>query len=138
MLKDNKIVMFLSLWVLNSLVFLVFKQLLGASVVLGNNRVAAPMAVVLSGLILTLFTYAVEPIVKKSAVKLTDKRLMVVFYLIANVIGIWVIKRLERLTGVGISSTMYVVLIGVVATFAQWAVVAYVVPMLTGKKVIKS
>ncbi len=137
MLKENKVVMFLSLWVLNSLVFLVFKQIFGANVVLGNNRVAATMAVVFSGLLLTLATYAVEPLVQKSGQKVKDKRLMVIFYLVANVLGIWIIKRLERLTGVGISSTMYVVIIGVVATFAQWGVVKYIVPMLTGKKIAK-
>lgn len=134
MLKENKVVMFLSLWVLNSLVFLIFKQILGNNVVLGNDRVAAPMALVFSGLLLTLATYAVEPIMQKSGQKVKDKKLMVIFYLIANVLGIWMIKRLERLTGVGISSTVYVVIMGVVATFAQWAVVEYIVPVLTGKK----
>lgn len=135
MLKENKVVMFLSLWVLNSVIFLVFKQILGNNVVLGNDRVAAPMAVVFSGLLLTLATYAVEPIIQKSGQKVKDKKLMAIFYFVANVLGIWIIKRLERLTGVGISSTMYVVIVGAVATFAQWAVVQYIVPVLTGKKI---
>lgn len=138
MLKENRVVVFLSLWVLNSLLFLVFKQILGGNVVLGNDRVAAPMAVVFSGLVLTLATYAVEPIIQKSGLKVKDKKLMAIFYLVANVLGIWIIKRLERLTGVGISSTMYVVIVGAAATFAQWAVIEYVVPVITGKKIGKS
>ena len=134
MLKEIRVIMFLSLWVLNSLIFLVFKQILGNNVVLGNDRVAAPMAVVFSGLILTLVIWAVEPILNKSGQKVKDKRLMVIFYLAANVLGIWTVKRLERLTGVGVSSTMYVAIMAVAAPFAQWAILEYVVPMLTGKK----
>lgn len=137
MLKENRLITFLSLWVLNSLVFLVFQQILGDNVVLGNDRVAAPMAMVFSGLLLTIAIYSVEPIIGKTSFKVRDKRVMAVFYIIANVLGIWIIKRLERITGVGISSSMYVVIMGLVATFAQWAILAYVVPILTGKKLAR-
>lgn len=129
-MSTEKIVQFLSVWVCNSLLFVIFGQILASSIVLGNDRVVAPMALVFGGLILTLFVYAVEPVIKKSGYRGKDKKIMFLFYLVANIIGIWVIKRLERITGVGIASTVYVVLFAAVAAFAQWAVMTYVTPLL--------
>lgn len=133
-MNTEKIVGFLSVWVVNSLLFVIFSQILAGNVILGNDRVVAPIALVFGGLILTLFIYAVDPVIKKVGYKGKDKKLMFLFYLVANIIGVWVIKRLERITGVGISSTMFVVFFAVVATFAQWLVMAYVTPMLLRQK----
>lgn len=133
-MNTEKIVGFLSVWVVNSLLFVIFSQILAGNVILGNDRVVAPIALVFGGLILTLFIYAADPVIKKVGYKGKDKKLMFLFYLVANIIGVWVIKRLERITGVGISSTMFVVFFAVVATFAQWLVMAYVTPMLLRQK----
>lgn len=129
-MNTEKVVQFLSVWVVNSLLFVILSQVLAANIILGNDRVVAPMAMVFGGLVLTLFVYAVEPVLKKAGYRGKDKKLMLLFYLAANVVGVWIVKRLERITGVGISNTVYVVLFAVVATFAQWAVMTYVTPML--------
>lgn len=128
--STNKIISFLSIWVVNSLLFVIFAQLVAGQFVLGNDRVAMPMATIVAGILLTLATYTVDPVVKRIGFKVQDKRLLAFFYFVANFVGIWIIKKLERLTGVGISSSMYVALLAVVATLAQWAVVEYIVPML--------
>ncbi|MBI3342341.1 hypothetical protein HY024_04415 [Candidatus Curtissbacteria bacterium] len=133
--NNNKTVTFLSIWVVNSLLFVIFAQMIAGGVVLGNDRVVLPMATVIAGFLLTLAVYAVEPLVKKAGVKVKDKRLFAVFYFIANFVGIWIIKKLERITGVGISGNLFVAIFAVVATLAQWAVVEYIVPtLLSGGK----
>ena len=133
-MNTDKAIKFLSLWALNSLLFVVFGQLLAGKVVLGNDRVVAPMALVFGGLILTLVIYVIEPVIKQIGYKGKDKKILLGFYLVANFIGIWIIKRLERVTGVGISSTLYVVVLATIATFGQWFVMRYVTPLLLRQK----
>lgn len=130
--SSRDLVIFLSIWVLNSLLFVLFAQFMGGKLVLGNDRVVMPMAALIAGFLLTLATFTVEPILKKGGSTIKDKRLMAVFYFVANFAGIWVIKRLERITGVGISGNLYVGIVAVVATLAQWAVVEYLVPVMLG------
>lgn len=133
-MNTDKWVSFLSIWIASSLVFVLSSMLVSGSVVLGNDRVVPPVAVLVSGVLLALLMYAVGPAVDKSGLKIKDKRLMVVFYFLANFVGIWVIKRLERITGVGISSVVWVGIIAVLVTVAQWVAMRYGVPMLLGKK----
>ncbi len=133
-MNTDKAIKFLSLWALNSLLFVIFSQLMAGKIVLGNDRVVAPMALVFAGLILTLVIYTIEPAIKKIGYKGNDKKILLGFYVVANFIGIWVIKRLERVTGVGISSTLYVAILAVIATFGQWFVMRYVTPLLLRQK----
>lgn len=131
--SSRDIITFLSIWVLNSLLFVFFAQLLSGQLVLGNDRVVTPMAAVIAGFLLTLAIFTVEPILKKNGATIKDRRLKAVFYFVANFVGIWVIKKLERLTGVGISGNLYVGIIAAVATLAQWAVMEYLVPVMLGR-----
>ncbi len=132
--SSKEIITFLSIWVLNSLLFVIFAQILGNHLVLGNDRVVTPMAAIISGFLLTLATYTVKLILKKNGSKIKDKRVMAFLYFVANFIGIWIIKKFERMTGVGISGNLYVGIIAVAATLAQWAVVEYLVPVMLGSK----
>lgn len=130
----NKMLVFLSIWVGNSLVFILFDKLFGQQVVLGNDRVIAPMAATIGGIILTGAFYLVQPALKKTGSKVKDKRLLLVFYLVANMAAIWAIKRLEVVTGVGVSNNFYVAGMAFIATGAQWAAANLIAPLFLQKK----
>ena len=121
-MDSKKLVAFLSFWVANSVLLLVASAIFGNNVVLGNDKLSIPMAAVFSGFILTALTSLVQPVVKKSGYKIKNENAWPVIFLVANFVIIWVIKRLAIVTGFGISSFWYVLILAVVATAVQWGV----------------
>lgn len=121
-MDQKKIVELLSFWVVNSLVLLVSSAIFGGSVVLGNDKVSAPMAAVLAGLIITAASYLVPPIVARSGFKVKSDPIRGVILAGANFVIVWIIKRLAQLTGLGVANIFYVVVLAALLTLGQWAV----------------
>jgi len=119
---QKQIVNFLSFWVANTVALLISAAVLGGNVVLGNDKVSASVAAIIAGLILTVITTFTPRIVEKSGFKVKDDKLWGVIFLSVNFVGIWVIKRLAILTGLGISSILWVLILAVVITLVQWGV----------------
>lgn len=127
-MNSSKIIIFLSYWIANNVVLIVFSMVLAGQIVLGNAIMAMPMAAVLAGLILTGVGWAVEPVMKKAAVGVKDERILGIVYLVVNIVTLWIIKKLAIVTGVGISNNFYLVIVSVVLTAAQFGVFKYVGP----------
>ena len=121
-MDQKQIVNFLSFWVANTVALLISAAVLGGNVVLGNDKVSASVAAIIAGLILTVITTFTPRIVEKSGFKVKDDKLWGVIFLSVNFVGIWVIKRLAILTGLGISSILWVLILAVVITLVQWGV----------------
>lgn len=132
-MDQKKMVQFLSFWVVNTVVLLVSSFIFGGNVVLGNDKVSMPMAAVISGLIITLAGLAVDPLVKRwglvenlkstlkaTGLKMKDDALWGIIYLVFNIIVVWIIKRFALLIGLGVASIMYVFIVGILLTVAQW------------------
>lgn len=140
-MDQRKVVGFLAYWVVNSVVLLVAAAIFRGNVVLGNKDISAPLAAVLAALIIVVLLYLVEPLVAKSdikqslrALKLKDEHSMGLIYFAANVVVVWVIKWFASILGLGISSIVYVILVGILLTGGQWAVFKLVPTVGTPKK----
>lgn len=125
-MNTNKALVFLAYWITNSVVLMIVSKILANNVVLGNDKLTLPLAAVLCGLLVTGASYLVPPLVKRSGFKIKEDWLMAVPYLVVNVLVIWIIKKLAVITGLGISNNIFVVLVAVLATVAQWGVYKFV------------
>lgn len=121
-MDQKKLVGFLSFWVVNTVVLLVASVIFSGNVVLGNSRVSTPMAAIISGLIITGLNYLVQPLVAKSGFRVKGN-LMAGVYLVANIVFVWIIKRFALTLGLGVFNILYTVLVGILLTAGQWAVV---------------
>lgn len=122
-MSNQKLISFFSLWIANSLVLLVASLIFVGNVVLGNDKVSTPMAAVIAGFVLTALMLVVEPAVGKSGYKVTNQNVWGLIYLVYNVAALWILKRFALVLGLGISSLVWVAIIGVVLTLVQWGVV---------------
>lgn len=123
-MSNQKLINFFSLWIASSVVFLAASMALAGHVVLGNDKVSTPMAAVISGFVLVALMTVVAPAMDRSGYKIKSQMGQAVIYLVFNLVVLWVLKRFALVLGLGISSLMYVVILGVVLTLVQWGVVA--------------
>jgi len=119
-MDQQKLIRFLSLWIVSSIVLLVASALLSNNIVLGNDRLSKSTAGVISGFILTLIAHFVPKAVEKIDFKVKNEYAWQGVFLVANVIILWVIKRFALISGLGISNIFYVFILGVAITLAQW------------------
>ena len=133
MAYQNKIVQFLSFWVGNTIVLLVLSTILSGNVVLGNERIAKPIAGILAGFILTLVNVAIPIAAGKSGYKIKKENIWAAIYFVAYTIVIWIIKRLADFTGLGISSVLFVLIVAVLLTLTQWGVYKVTESLLKNK-----
>ena len=89
-MDQTKLIKFLGLWVVNSVLLVVIAETLSNYVVLGNASLARGMAAVFSALLITLVVYLVPTAVARSEIKIKDERIWAVLNFIAIVIGVWV------------------------------------------------
>lgn len=136
-MDQKKLVEILAFWVVNAAVLLISSFIFANNVVLGNDKVSAPMAAVISGAIITAFGYLVPPVVKKSGykqslqsssgysqiagLKIKNENTWGGIYFVANAAVVWVVKRFALLLGLGVASIFYVILVAILLTGAQWA-----------------
>lgn len=129
-MNNKKIVEFLSFFVANSVVLVVFSLILANNVVLGSANVNKFVAAFVAGLLITAFDYIVVEVVSRSGQKIKDEKAWTGIFFVTNVLVLWFIKRLAELTGVGISNNFFLLLVALGITLAQWQLGKY----LTSKK----
>ncbi len=132
-MDQSKIVKFLSLWVINSVLLLLCSAILKSGIVLGNDKVNGSLAAVFSGLFLTLTPFIAHLILEKYKYKIRDLRIESVFLIAVNSIVIWVIKRFALTTGLGVSNILLVGFLAVLATFTYMMANRYVGDLLNKK-----
>ena len=108
---------FLSVWALNSVLFLLANNYYPKSYVLGNAVMMPVIAGILSGFFLTFFLMVVKGFSKNFA---KPKFKVFVYYFLANSVGIWLIARLSVISGFGITSFKLALYLGLVASLSQW------------------
>lgn len=125
----KKLISFLAYWVSNAVVLVIAAAIFKGNVVLGNKDISGPFAAVVVGLIISVLGYFIEPLVAKSKIKqnlkslnLKEENLNGIIYFVSNVAFVWILKWFASFLGLGISSVIYVVLVGVLLTAGQWAV----------------
>ena len=119
-MQDTRV--FLSFWVVNSLLFYLSPLVFGKLVVAGNARLTANLASLISGLIVTLADTLTMPVFKYFKIKLKDEWQWALAFLFVNVVTVWLIARYADLTGVGVSGAWVAVFLGTPLNLAQWLV----------------
>lgn len=121
MKKDNKN---LKVWLINvftiALVLYLSSWLYPKDVVLGNNLISVPLAVIFNALILTALLASIKPVLFKLKLKKMTDWYWALSYAVTNIVAIWILARFAVSTGFGISSFTVAISLGLVLTIIQY------------------
>lgn len=119
MKKDKKFSLLLTIGVVNAVVLYAAALYFPTYVVVGNEFVENWMAVVLTALLLTVLMVLVKPVMKAANLKAKGELSVYLLYGAVNIAGLWVLARLAKYVGFGVSSFVVVIVLGVVLTLLQ-------------------
>lgn len=108
--------------VVNAIAIYLTPNFFPGSVVLGTSTIPPVVAVIISGVLLTLVVSLVDPLMKQAKLKVTNELLWGAIYGIVNIIAVWVIARGAVYTGMGITSFFVAVMLGIILMLLQWGV----------------
>jgi len=132
--NQTQVLNFLGFWVAASLVFLIVSLIAPNAVVLGNDKVSGLVAVLAAGFILVAIDYIVLGVLQNLKVKIKNEYAWPLMFFFVNGIVIWLIKRLADITGVGVSSFIYVGVLSLLITAAHFGVTKMTGVMEQGNK----
>ena len=118
--QQKNLINFLAIWIINTVTLLILSSIFSKNLVLGNDKIAKPMAGVLNGLLITGILYIVPLILKKVDFKIKNEKGVMAVYFVALIIGIWIIKRFAIISGFGISNILFVVICAAVIAALYW------------------
>ena len=121
-MDQKKAVSFLTFWVVNTVVLLGANAIFGGNVVVGNQSISTGLSAIFAGLILTALIPLAPIAVGKSGFKIKNQNVWPAIFLVSNVVVLWILKRLAVVTGFGISSILWVIILAIVITFVEIAV----------------
>lgn len=123
MIKDKQeLNLWLSIGIVNAAAIYVTSLFFPAYVVIGNEFIEGWMAAILTALLLTVILALVEPVMKAAKLKVKGDLPIGVVYGLTNMAGLWVLARLARYVGFGVSSFVVVIALGVVLILLQFVV----------------
>jgi hypothetical protein len=112
-------ILFLLYWLFGSLALYLLGLIFSSWVVLGNFRLLPFEAAIYAGFWLTFFVWTMWDYVSVRKVKLETFTLRFLFFFFVNSIGIWIISRYAKYTGLGIVSFWWAFVLGGVADLVQ-------------------
>ena len=121
-MNQTQIINFLGFWAAGSISIYALSLILPANIVLGNDKVSPLVAVLTAGFILVAVDYIVIGILQNLKVKIKNEYAWPLMFFFVNGIIIWIIKRLADITGVGVSSFVYVAILSLLITAAHFGV----------------
>ena len=137
-MDQKKAVSFLTFWVVNTVVLLIVNAIFGGNVVVGNQSISTGLSAIFAGLVLTALIPLAPIAVEKSGYKIKNQNVLPAIFLASNVVVLWVLKRLAVVTGLGISSILWVIILAITITFVELAVAKTTGAMEEGKKTAKT
>ena len=111
--------LFLLYWFLNSLLLYLLGLIFPSEVVLGNFRLLPFEASIYAGFWLTFFVWTMWDFVAIRKVTLEPFLLRFLFFFFVNSLGIWIIARYAKYTGLGLTSFWWALLLGGVTDLLQ-------------------
>lgn len=120
-MDQKRAVSFLTFWVVNTVVLLVANAIFGGNVVVGNQSISTGLSAIFAGLVLTVLIPLAPKAVEKSGYKI-KKNIWPGIFLGLNIVILWILKRLAVVTGFGISSILWVIILAIIITFVELAV----------------
>lgn len=133
-MDQTRIIKFLATWVVNSILLVVISQIFNGSVVLGNAVLSKGLAAVFSGFLITLVFFLVPVAVEKSEAKIKDFRLWLILDFVSLIIGVWIVKRMSVLTGLGIANILLVLVVAILVTLFDFGTDKYSEKLLKKNK----
>lgn len=91
-------------------------------VVLGTYRFSTLEAAVYSGFWVTFLAWVVWDFVKARGISLNNRIVTVAILWLANSAAVWIVARFAHITGLGISSYRWALLLGLIVALAQGTV----------------
>lgn len=116
---------FLAFWLVNSVILFLATLFLPGMITAGNNIFEPYQAIVFSGFVWSAVLWHVESMAKDLEIPIKDKTTMMLTYLAVNFATVWFIARFSFISGMGIASFWYVLLLAAVGNFAQYATWRY-------------
>ena len=120
-MDQKKAVSFLTFWVVNTVVLLIANAIFGGNIAVGNQSISTGLSAIFAGLILTALIPLAPIAVEKSGYRI-KKNIWPGIFLGLNIVTLWILKRLAVVTGVGISSILWVIILAIIITFVELAV----------------
>lgn|GEM_PF-2646786 len=121
-MNQNQILNFIGFWLTASALIFIGSVVLPANIVLGNDKVGGLIAVLAAGFILVAINYIVIALLSNMKVKIKNEYAWPLMFFAVNGVIIWLVKRLADITGVGISSFIYVGILSLLITAAHFGV----------------
>ena len=121
-MDQKKAVSFLTFWVVNTVVLLIANAIFGGNVAVGNQSISTGLSAIFAGLVLTALIPLAPKAVEKSGYKIKNQNIWPAIFLASNIVVLWILKRLAVVTGLGISSILWVIILAIVITFVELAV----------------
>lgn len=129
-----KLVKYLGTWVFLAIGLLIASKIFPNSIVLGNASLTSAMAGIINSLILVLLLSGMPSVVEKMELRIKDERFSWTIFFFGNLILIWILKRLATITGIGIASIYFVILLALFVTVLEMVADKYGSNLLKGKK----
>ena len=137
-MDQKKAVSFLTFWVVNTVVLLVANSIFGGNVVVGNQSISTGLSAIFAGLVLTALIPLAPKAVEQTGYKIKNQNVWPAIFLASNIVVLWILKRLAMVTGFGISSILWVLILAIIITFVELAVAKTTGAMEEDKKQSKS
>ena len=121
-MDQKKAVSFLTFWVVNTVVLLLANAIFGSNVAVGNQSISTGLSAIFAGLVLTALIPLAPKAVEQTGFKIKNQNVWPVIFLSLNIVTLWILKRLAVVTGLGIASILWVIILAIVITFVELAV----------------
>lgn len=118
--KNLKIHIFI--WLATIIFLLISTAIFPQNIVLGTVKISKIFAAILNGLVLTAVIHYVPYIAIKLDLKLKGDKADLVSFFAANFVFIWILKKFAFVTGLGVSSILFVIILAVIITLVQFKV----------------
>jgi hypothetical protein len=119
-IKLRKYLPFIAIWLVNTVILYLAAMVAPQYFELGSEFISELPGALLSGLLVTLFTWAAKPIVESLKIKLKGTVNMFFFYWAANFVAIWLVARFASYTGFGITAYYWAFTLGFFVNISQW------------------
>ncbi|HJX01703.1 MAG TPA: hypothetical protein VJ348_00840 [Candidatus Humimicrobiaceae bacterium] len=119
-------VLYLSYWIINFIIIFLVSKIFPGNVVLGTWRFTGVEAAIYSSFWLTFFIWVVWDFMIAKGFDFSVDSLSWIYFFVINAAGIWMVARFAWLLGMGISSFVWAIIIGILVTVAQrltWGIV---------------
>jgi hypothetical protein len=115
-------VLYFSYWAINVVVLLVLSVFSGSNVLLGSMRLTMIEATVYAGFWLTVVVWGFWDLAIARGMKLANESKAYYYFLVVNLIGVWLVSRFSNWTGLFVESFSWALLLSVMINAGQRSV----------------